>query len=1133
MRALNKDRDKRYANIPELVQALEKARYNGRWFPEGGPIPTMRTRLLGLAAGTGRGVRRLAASAATWWLIFGVLAGAGLGLSGASGVRAIQGAGLPRATQLMSPSSFNYRSAFEPLGRLNALTAALGEASQERQPSEAPPDSDPPERALLGASSGATYDRLHQLRIAATEHGDPLTALAARRRMNDLLASARPRLRLAPGADQVFQSNQQTTTVQVPVHLEPRPPVDFQFHWQLLDGERVLTSGVSAQPLIEVDGVPVTSGEQTFELRIAAVRGEFTADRIAHSFRVVGVEREIRLARAGKGDQARLIFENFSPDRFARYRWQVTGPDGQPIPVDAEFANQPLPVAAIPAEGPVRVALLAHDADPALSQPYRSPAMDLFIDRTPPRVSLEVLEGARTFERKQRLLDDGAYVMWPEPAGQIIQLRLAASDNHPEAPGQTRLLAQAEDQWNALPDPLFEIRYDSQRSLFRFAAEDPAGNRSEPLELTLLRLSPRNAETLFAFDRLAREARRDQLPHAAALEPPAGLEGLTLGDLSSEQQWLRIHWNDEALFERLTRHATRLDDLMAADRTFSRLMAQIQDHLAQQGAGRAADLRQALARVQAQWRQADLPEDPRPEAFIRDHLAGQLAPVNPADLTYLKGEGGIENILSLPGEAGTLPGVKYAYRILYETPDDTSQDNLARLIEQGGQSGVSDIRAAIQPTRAHVLIVRPELEAGGSIGRVPGPVAFIRKGPTVRIPEALNQAATDYAELAGTISRSPERFPRALAWHRSAEHPYYQGVLEQPDSEWLIQHHEDPEAIERVRRAAETLRQYKRQDETFAEAKAALGDELTGWAAEHRSALLGDLEHQWLDFDREAPPTRAPAEWLLAQARGYAASHPVLPPPRKPAPQRFQWRSGRRLQIESEGFGTAPVPEARLMLQLLTDEDNTPSAGQAATIAFEQDRPVLMTAPGRGETFRLAARWHRPARDQWPELHSPWTVAPLPALVRPTPSPTTSPSPRPTVTSTPTPEPAGRVSEEEARDFAERLKNALYSNPNENVYKTADQLVENYCALSIWTPAHPDSAFITPYIEDSRARNEINRKAFGFWEVKYGGRVEAETFRYHIAYWSMGGATGYNTYELHLDRREGTVRIVKDRKLQP
>src|SRR5512133_2579410 len=73
MRCLEKDRDKRYTNVPELIEALNKARYRGKWFPSGPPIPSMLSRVRRPIISTGRLLRRLALSPALYLGLGGLI----------------------------------------------------------------------------------------------------------------------------------------------------------------------------------------------------------------------------------------------------------------------------------------------------------------------------------------------------------------------------------------------------------------------------------------------------------------------------------------------------------------------------------------------------------------------------------------------------------------------------------------------------------------------------------------------------------------------------------------------------------------------------------------------------------------------------------------------------------------------------------------------------------------------------------------------------------------------------------------------------------------------------------------------------------------------------------------------------
>ncbi|OPZ09544.1 MAG: Serine/threonine-protein kinase PknB [candidate division BRC1 bacterium ADurb.BinA292] len=1118
LKCLEKNPDDRFPSVPDLIEALKKTQRRGKFFAYGGAADTGTiSRIRKPMRRAGRSLRRAAFSPRTWLILAGVVGGVLLGWGGAVAAR-MQVSGNPSVSQILSPRALSYDGTIRPARRMAAVFDGLGGAAAGAAAGQW---EEPVEVAFLDTAARQRYDELKRFREEAAAAGEITDALRAEGRMRSLAAAAAPTVAVR-NPDEIIPTNQGAADAVMELALSRAVDLPLQYEYRLIDqaSNEVVKEGTSPTPQIQLAAVP--AGSYTFEAR--AVHQGFRTPPAQSSLEIRNVEKPIRLALQGEGDQRTVVFTNFD-EGFRSYEWQVRDAAGQVVPLPPDTANQPFDVALLTQDGRYQVSVLAYDQDPSIVNPYPSLPESVIVDRTAPQLTMTAQRGP---ERLGAVQPGQTFVLMP--GDDPITLGFAPSDNIAAA-NEIRVLDAEGGQ------PATVLAYNPDRSTYAFVVEDPYGNRSQPFEIRVQSVGQEMAALAGQWSEAQTRLNADATRYArtrALFDPGPLAQAVSGGSISRE--WLAAQ--DESAMEQLQQKLDELEDLMERDDAFAELADLLAAVAAQLPAAQQGPLNAALRQARQSWATDVAAADLEPTQLLREAARAGLPAVTREMLAYAPaGDTGAWR-LELSGAAPRLPNGRYRYSLAQEDPGSA---DAAQLLS-GNTTSEADISVEVaRPDQPVNLAAQFVIDAGEPLGNLAGPPSLIHFDPAVQIDDQLRADMDNYEALFQRLARDEARYARTLAW---LQQPGRLSLVDRSgnfDFAWTLRNANDPAQIQQMREQLQTLQQMAAQDDAFAEALENV--DLAGWSARHRNALADTLRDAWMKGGAQDV-----AAWIGAQRNEYAARNAdtLLAPPEVDWDAISVELAEKIVRIERRAFGKPPTDSASLKLGWTTG-DSAP----ASTFDLTGDSTTA-EPPQLGREYRLAARWVSGdyasdwaigGRYEIPDATPTPTPTPSPtATPTPTPQPTATaapaptPTPRPTAEPTPTatPEPTqtpaatGAVTRAEADALAKRITSAI-RNVGESAGKDVGSIFQNFRRLH----ANPDedSIFIKNY-DKGDFRDSLANKYVGFMGARVkenpsGNTVLLEVIMQLI---SQGGRQQPILFELTVRRdNDGNLIIVSDR----
>ena len=1128
LKCLEKDRNHRYPTVPDLIDALRKAQYKGKWFPST-PISSAVTKIRRPFEQAAMRARHAARSVATWLLVTSVAVGLLVGLGGAVGARATVDGKAPPMGELFSPKTLNYRGAILPARRFDAVARIARESGFEQ---DGPAWKEPTEVAFLDQPATERYQELNGYRQAALENGEQAQALRAEGRMLRLAATARPTLAVAPNSDRLKQITQGLARAQFQLNIGiPQEGVAFNYPWKLVNEMgKTVQEGNSDSPEIAVNDIP--GGNYQFVAQ--AAYQDFLSDPAEWTLEVRNVEKPVEVALVGEIGARQVWLTNFSDGGFNRYAWSIRNEAGETITPPELSLNAPLNVEALGADGTYTVQCLAFDEDPQITQPYPSDAVKVTIDTTPPMLT------ARAEQRGQSLglvPNQKEFTMLPDDPQ--IDLILEAND----AISDSRDIRIRNANGAAVTRDV--LRYNPTGD-YRFHAVDAMGNRSEEFVVQVVSVDLGYHLTLQEWGALMAKLNSPGNAYARTrgLAPLGDFEDVLAMDRFVNRGWLETNAQNADVFSRLGQTIEQLNAHMARDDDFaarqSDLSAIFQGFPSGDRDRAIAALNVTVAAWHADWSNPGL----TPDQPIHEVARASIPSVHQGLIEYQQAD--CQWLLNLPEDALGFKGARYVYRI---TPETVDAGNLAGYLETESTEGDSIYQEEINdPTAPINVVIQTVIDGGELLGELTGDPQLITFDAQVTLDPILTRSVHDYAGRLSELRREETTYKRTLNWANDNSRLQLVNKVGAADIAWLTCHINDPNMEQRVNEQIQLLDQYAQEDRDFNEQLTTAASGRVGWASNHEAALDNQLREAWLGGRVTANDM---GRTIASQSLDYAAANAqtLLSPPVVNHARNPYDPQTRKITISRRAFSE---PAGNFDLEVGWVRENSKGKPKVFSLAFDAEDRFKTETPSENRTFDLAARWVK--RDE-PRYQSEWTrggeylipktPTPTPTPTRtpdltpeptpePTPPPTAEPTPEPTLTPTPTPKPAptGALTEPEARELTKKITRAVRLTREDE--RTRDEIFDAYSKLFV-DPKRPESAFRKPYMEGrnkKRFQTEFEEKRLGFKGVKFVRLVDENTFEIELFSWTEMNRDIRSRYQITVKRVGDDLKIVNDKKIQ-
>jgi serine/threonine protein kinase len=1152
MKCLHKDREKRYAEVPELIDALNHAKSHDRWFQGDGPVTGPLTRVTRPFIHMGESVVIFLKSPVTYITLAGLFIGLVMTLVTALGLRTFLGRTPPDELAFFSADSLSWGGSVQPALEMKKIKQVLIDVAGEGLPSLAAWQ-DPVTVEFLNEEDQQRYGELVAYR-EQQKNIDPNNAMLAERRMQELVEKGMPKLGIDRKTERLVQIRSESGDAEILLDVEMQRLVRFEYDWKLLDRDSLEVVDFGRSTGLEIHLKDIPAGYYTFE-SYAEYR-DFKTDPVTFELEFRQTDKPVDIDLVGDAPNQRVELVNFDASQFSRFTWLIRTPEGGQIPPPAGSADQPLELSRLP-DGTYMVYAQAYDSDPEVRMPYQSDGIELLVDNTPPGLTVQVVD-ENGFNRN--VLSGHIFVLLPSDADIEVYLEGQDTLSGPDEIQFFRIL----DEGGLRPvRRMVRIGWDPDSGHRSYAAIDARGNSSIPLELQVRSVSIEFSDA-FADWRgklIELNEKGDVYLRTINLVAMGELRGALDAQGDINREWLAVNADNPGILDQINGVSDRISLGMKHDEEFIRkadilkAIAEIRPNV--------AEIHQAIAMASRKWADDLNQPDAVPLDFFTDLIPDLFPDFSAGDFEYE--EISIDDLeFQLIMKTGVLAGFPTGTELLFDSIQEKSEiEWITAEFKQRHERGTNLGIIVEDPMKPIHLIIRAVLVETEFV-ELKGRILTLTAPPRIKFDAELLELIDGFAGQVRVSAESPLMYERTRVWLDQPERLPVVRLDGKRNIVWLVKEEIKDSDFADLRTEIRMLGQFMKGDRAWTAAWKTASKGLQLWTESHRETLVSQAHGKWLQTSAGRLQIEKLGQELAGQVDRYARDHAdsLLEPPAIDPEQIRNDDEETGFLINRDAFNDQGE-ELELQVGWISHKGE---GGPEGTIDLEFDEEgIYRWIPERvGKQYDLLARWTRikpfQVHSEW-QRHGPLYSRHTQYQATPVPQLTATPTPEPVAAlQSPeqdesgagdagagdeglqpgeTPEPGSmekvdpeQVVLDEAMGLTARITGAI-SDSGRRKPRTAEEIRTGYRALMSRSAVEKDSEFLQK-LKPGGSKSwptMISKKRLGLIGAGFKRELGGNRFEIEFTAW-----TGKNrerkssTYVLTLKREDGKIVILNDRR---